>query len=820
MEIMIAMALLSIGVLGMIGSFTYLNKGLQVTKGRTLANNLAQEKIELLKNKSYYGVLVTTETADDDHFDPVIPYDAYPNGMENINVGGINFERRVYVRKVAEDGSGNLTYFTWNQPDTGLKEIEVYVSWREGSDWKKLKLTNIRENPDRSYLSASFDGKVVDDDFPANELEDVTVKVIENPSRSETTEADGTYGFAIEPGSYTLRASKDGYFPALSPYQSVEAGGTPTVNFTLIKMSTGSISGRVYMSDHMVIYMVVASTIMASGDDVEFVVLYNPTTSQINLLTDPTDSTSNNIKLGCYGQTGEGTDIDEVWLTHTSTYVPAGHYYLISSVGTFIFKGVSVTADAVYSAANSPPCSNLGTSLDCIRKNKAGAIRIKDVDDNVIDTLGWSNTGAGKPAPYYETTAKAMANGLLEGGQFFRFTAPGSGSSSSGNCYDTDVNTSNFFSFAPSIFKIMNIASGYKAPVTGSPAKGAFVYADDGVSDSAVVDSAGDFDLVDVATGSWTVYISSNTLFLSTGTFGGLNSGFTNSMTVRLDSTTTLGYIVGTVTDITGTPIEDIDVYGSGSLNPAPTDSNGKYILGLDPDTVVVTANYQLDNSNYIEAFETDVIVTQGAITSGVDFVLTQGGSIYGRVVTTGGVDPLPKTPIVVYKISIAQGDGITDEDGYFQIMGISSGTYSVEPQLEAGESYSPSISTSVNANDSLFIGTFTVSGAMGYIKGNVKSGGEIIDTGVLIYASTDTIASTPPTLNAALRSGTVIYYAVSSNFDGTYTLPVRGGYTYNIYAWYTTWSGSTPTTGRDEHEGVDAIAVSAGQTVERDFNW
>ncbi|MCK5583471.1 MAG: hypothetical protein KAI33_06755, partial [Elusimicrobiales bacterium] len=218
--------------------------------------------------------------------------------------------------------------------------------------------------------------------------------------------------------------------------------------------------------------------------------------------------------------------------------------------------------------------------------------------------------------------------------------------------------------------------------------------------------------------------------------------------------------------------------------------------------------------------FETDVVVTHGAVTSGIDFTLTTGGNIAGRVVTMGGVDPLPNTPIVVYKNSMAQGDGITDEDGYFQITGVSSGTYSVEPQLEAGESYSPSISTNVNANDSLFIGTFTVSGAMGYIKGTVKNGGEIIDTGVLIYASTDTITSTPPILNAALRSGTVIYYAASSNFDGTYTLPVRGGYTYNIYAWHTTWSGDTPTVQRDEHEGVDAIPVSAGQTVERDFNW
>ena len=209
-EIMISMSLLSIGVLGMIGSFTYLNRGLQITKGRTLANNLAQEKIELLKNYSYYRVLVTTETATDNTFDPeIITYDAYPNGVENINVGGINFERRVWIRKIAEDVDGDLKYFAWDEPDTGLKEIYVYILWKEGGDWKKLELKNIRENPDRSYLSSSCFGLVEDSDT-GDPIEDVTVKVIENPARVDSTDASGEYGFAIEPGSYTVRASKEG----------------------------------------------------------------------------------------------------------------------------------------------------------------------------------------------------------------------------------------------------------------------------------------------------------------------------------------------------------------------------------------------------------------------------------------------------------------------------------------------------------------------------------------------------------------------------------------------------------------------------------
>ncbi|MCK5582987.1 MAG: carboxypeptidase regulatory-like domain-containing protein, partial [Elusimicrobiales bacterium] len=340
-----------------------------------------------------------------------------------------------------------------------------------------------------------------------------------------------------------------------------------------------------------------------------------------------------------------------------------------------------------------------------------------------------------------------------------------------------------------------------------------------GISNSAVVDSSGNFTLVNVATGSWTVYISSGGYFTSSGTFGGASHGFSDSMTVALDSASTFGYITGTVTDVSGAPLDGIEVYSSGSPSPIPTNSLGRYTLGLEPNTVVVTANYQLADSQYVEVSSVGVVVETGKVINNVDFTLAEGGNISGWV-GTSDVDPLPNTPIIAIKSGVALGDGITNEDGYFYINGISSGTYTIKPQLEAGESsLPPDYTEDVEANEDVFIGSFTVSGAMGYIKGDVTADGEVIDTGVLIYASTSTIASNPPILNSVLRSGSVIYYAASSNFDGTYNLPVRGGYTYNIYAWYTTWSGDTPTTDRDEHEGVDAISVAAGETVERDFS-
>ncbi|OGS46355.1 MAG: hypothetical protein A3J79_09025 [Elusimicrobia bacterium RIFOXYB2_FULL_62_6] len=73
-----------------------------------------------------------------------------------------------------------------------------------------------------------------------------------------------------------------------------------------------------------------------------------------------------------------------------------------------------------------------------------------------------------------------------------------------------------------------------------------------------------------------------------------------------------------------------------------------------------------------------------------------------------------------------------------------------------------------------------------------------------------------PPTIDAAARAGSVIYYAVSSNAQGMYTLPVRGGYTYNVYAWYTTWPNDTPTVTPRQ----TTATVAAGETVVKDFSW
>src|SRR5262249_21376449 len=96
-ELMITVAVLSIGVLAAVGSFQYISTALQNSKTHTLANNLAQEQIEKLKNLQYYTLLVTTNTYSDNRFTPSLDYDTGNYPASTITEGGIPFTRGTRV---------------------------------------------------------------------------------------------------------------------------------------------------------------------------------------------------------------------------------------------------------------------------------------------------------------------------------------------------------------------------------------------------------------------------------------------------------------------------------------------------------------------------------------------------------------------------------------------------------------------------------------------------------------------------------------------------------------------------------------------------
>ena len=833
-EIMVAMVIMTIGVLGMIGAFKFFNVGVQSAKTRSLANNIAQERIEYLKNKSYYRILVSTQTDPPDaNFAPPMVYDHAPNGEETVNVGGINFKRRVLIRKVNTDADGDLQEVGWDQPDTGLKQITVYVVWYERGEWRKLELRNLRENPNRVNSDCTISGTVTSG---GGALGGVVVRAQENPSYYGETDSNGNYSFSIVPGSYSLLATKDYYFSSVRPAFSLAAGADATgKDFSLTAMNTGAIYGYAYLynSDHLLVSNIVGSTETDTGET-EWVEVYNPTTW--------TWTMANGLGTGnervVFRYKAAGAVEHSLSFDYRTAALDPGHYFLFANTGTVSAAGQTRAADAVWSWN--------GTWLDQDKTMQtdppaAGFVMLRDLAANrTLDTVGWINYTYYNPfdfsqfypdysayesapvwyypSPYPYLYGLGVNMALTRNSQAYALN-PGEAS-----CYDSNQNYADFHvSSSPLAYGPRN-TTDVKACTAGVPAQGAIVFADDGLSSPVVADNSGFYWLNPVSTGSWTVYMSSGVVYSSVAYYGGLSNGYASWTGYNwLSSPTAYGYVTGRVTNVLGAALSNIRMFSPGS-SPVYTDWNGRYTLPVEAGVVNVMANYQSYSPSYVELSSAGITVGVGEVKQGVNFSLYQGGRIRGRV-TTNGVDPLPNIPVVGLKGGVEQGSGISGSDGYFMISGtgISTGTYVVVPQLEAGESASPSSTTvTVQAGLTAFSSTYTVSGAFGYVTGSVTKDGAPITTGVMVYVTTAAIpaGSGPPDITPALRGGTVVYYAASSSALGAYNIPVKGGYSYNIYAWYTSWSGGSqpaPTTVRQSATGV---AVGQNATVTRNLAW
>jgi hypothetical protein len=115
------------------------------------------------------------------------------------------------------------------------------------------------------------------------------------------------------------------------------------------------------------------------------------------------------------------------------------------------------------------------------------------------------------------------------------------------------------------------------------------------------------------------------------------------------------GIITGQVTDVsTGKPIAGASVTATGpggGHGSADTDSNGDYTISSGLGT---TGSYDVTASapGYQDHLKTGVLVTVGAVTSGVDFQLSissaQSGTITGTVTGAPGAVPEFQYPIAV----------------------------------------------------------------------------------------------------------------------------------------------------------------------------
>jgi hypothetical protein len=852
-ELSIAAALLGVAVLTVMGPFRYLAFSSQFAKARSIANNLAQEQIEFLKAKSYYSLLVTTATTNDTRFDPAIAYDAGYYPVQSLVQGGVRFLRATRVELVYQSGA-NLIAVPATNEDTGLKQITVFVMWQDGSNWKQMSLQNLMSSAQTAQLTARISGTVTRQGT-GTPIRDAQVQAIENANFTATTDASGNYSFQVSPGSYTVTSSSGPFFPqTTASVLNVPSGANITANLVMTLMSSASVTTDLYVQDHVVISQVVSST-GPSGEE-EYFELYNPTPNPIPMGVGSPGSAGYWADYRSYFYYyNKDHDWHFTWLTYVSTYIPPYGYYLISNSPTIHAGGVTRTADAHYTngfswkedvgAVNFEAPSHMieigeGGGLYFVRKIESLGVWYVD------DRFGWCKGAGGPPAGVIEGSCFTDAAGLGVGEQFVRMSTPGVVAAAYGPSYDSGDNSKDFVKYIPIAVPPSTVAVT-KPALTGGVAFGAWTNLTDPLSTggSCVSTVLGGGQRVCrfttyAATGTWTaisfvpgVYADHN-YFLQTDnvTVGATGVSIPNATTLPtwslsphsysvLNATTSNAYVAGTVYNIYGNPLNGIQVQGVGGQT-VTTSVSGRYFLYLPAGASQVVANPNSASSNY--SSETlNLATTAGVLYDPQNFFLSQAGSLRGYFKTSSN-QPLPNRVAVALQGTTQMGQASSDGTGYFYIRNVSTGAYTVVPMLDSAEGVSPSSAsvTLATPGTTVFVGTFTVSNGLSEVTGNVTAGGVAINTGVLVVATTATLAggaSTPaPSLTGA-GSCSPCYYEASSDATGVYALSLRSNATpYNIYGWYTVFNGTAPVSTRI---GPFAVTVSsASATYTRHLTW
>jgi len=646
------------------------------------------------------------------------------------------------------------------------------------------------------------------------------VDVVENPAWRARTDASGNYSFDLVPGSYTIRASRDNYFSQNKEDRYVDTANSPLdTDFILTEKDSGTVVGTVWKRDHLVISRVVGSS-TTGGFDQEYVEIFNPTTWTWRVagevgLRYQRDIPSDPLPL----------DVAIIW---SSTWIASGGFYLFANTGTVTLNGTPVGADAVWEMNPAGPnVAAFGPRFlppgdpDVIERHDGGAkgmgsLELRDlVNLSALDVVGWEG-GGNKVPGMYEEDPMDQTNGIEIDEQYMRRSSTMGWNGVVGPAYDSDDNDTDWI-ITTAIWVPRNSSSPVQSIISGTPAEGAYIFADDGLSSSAQASLTGDppyaeFTLSAIATGTWTISASSETLYVEISTT--LTAGSVKAAILLLSSTIDSGYISGNVKDGGGANLTGVTVNPGGAI----TDGNGNYRLVASPGLVNVVANPGSILSAYVEK-SSGVTVVLGQLESGVNFTLTGGGIMRGFI-TSDGTNPLPDIPVSIVNdaTSLEVANELSDITGYFEAS-VPAADYVVTPIPSFGEVVAPASvgPLTVNGGDTIFSSTFTMGPALGAITGSVTYGGDAIETGVLIVATTGTISGGPPDIDTALRYGFVVYYMASSDGGGNYQANVHEG-TYNIYAWYTTFVGGVAINTQDTITGV---VVTAGDTTPgQDLAW
>ena len=289
------------------------------------------------------------------------------------------------------------------------------------------------------------------------------------------------------------------------------------------------------------------------------------------------------------------------------------------------------------------------------------------------------------------------------------------------------------------------------------------------------------------------------------------------------------GSISGTVTEANGvTPVPNAHVWAEnyeccGGGNGAQTDETGSYtIAGLAPGNYRVGVH--ASESGLIRQFYTStsdweqataVSVTAGQDSPDIDFLLSAGGSISGRVLTADGGTPVTNADVWANSYDCCGGGNgaRTDDQGNYVIRGLAAADYRVGVHVRdqglAGGFYASTTDWEQAARVSVSTGTTTPSidfflASGGAISGRVYSE----DTGQPI-ANADVWANSYDCCGGGngARTDPDGNYTIDGLAPGEYRVGVHirdQGYAGEFYASTTDWNAATPV-------GVSAATTTTG---------
>lgn len=816
-ELMVMSVIASLVALTVIQGFSSISRGIIASRFKSVATQLANERMQTLKSTSYYRLRVSSATVTPTGmgsgiFSPYVYSDAsnYPPQVNVVN--GITFTCYTKVEKMMKNGTNEaLVVQPWNAPDTGLKQITLSAVWREKGTLRRVLLINLLENPDRLTPTGDFIG-TVRNSVTLAALSNVTVSIAEVPSLYFFGSGGG-YRIGAPAGTYTLTASRQGYFSQTLYNQTITSTTSQvTANFLLPAMASGTVTGSVWYNDHLVLSRVCGQK-MDGLIKQEYVEVFNPTTW--------TWTVDGQIGLNFQGKLALA-QISINYAVGGNNIAPGG-FYLFASHSPINIDGNSVTPDAVWenalggpndTNANFPFFSAVNGTYNIIPINTDGAgegvgtLTLCRMGGGAatIDRVGWQAGPLVSPAAF-ETTPIPNANGMELAEIYFRKTAPGGAFSNTvGPAYDGDDNSLDW-AIQPEFIPLPppRTTATVAAPIlSGKPAFGARVFANDGMSATVTASSGAwsppeaKFTLPNVATGTWIVRSSSGNFLCALST--SVVAGATLSASLVLNTPNTFGFMNGRVVDATTlVGISGITV----TPGPVVTDAQGFFDLPGTAGAKLVYANQGPANPAYTETSKS-VTFTAGQVTSNHFLYLSAGAKITGFI-TTDGITPLPTVPVEIVNnlTSFTTDNAVSDVNGMFSAT-VPLGTYTVRPTAAVGEMVAPLTPNValVTGGTTVFSATYTVTSAFGTVSGTVTSLGKPITTGALVIASTASLPADPLDIDGAFRTGGNIYYAGTSRSDGTFAFDVKNG-TYTITGFYSTFSGDTPVIVKKEQAGV-----------------